>query len=72
MLYKLKGHFSTDENCLYDILEDRKVEDIEKYLNPSEDCELNPYDLDNVKEGIEMLMRHLRAKSRILFLIDSD
>ena len=73
MNYRLRNNYSKDENfCLQEILKDRGVEDIDKFLSPSKECELNPYLLDNVKEGAEMLLKHLRKGNRICLILDCD
>lgn len=74
MKYKLRNNYSTNpSNALYDILKDRGVTDIQAFCNPTkEQCELNPYDLNNIEHAAEMLIKHLRRKSHILFLIDAD
>lgn len=74
MNYKLRNAIQPRdiETCLEDILTLRGVEDIESFLNPSSMCELNPFNLDNVEEGAEMLLNHLNRKSRICFVVDCD
>jgi len=72
--YKLRNLYSIEPQlALQDILIDRGVENIETFLHPNKaTCELNPYDLDNIKEGAEMLLRHLRKDSSILWNVDPD
>ena len=74
MNYKLRdGNRQVNiETCLEDILTLRGVEDIESFLNPTKDCELNPFNLENVEEGAEMLLNHLNRGSKICFVVDSD
>lgn len=73
MKYKLKNNYSTDPNvALRQILQDRGVTDIENFMHPSTDCELNPYDLNNIQASAEKLLYHLRKDSSILFIIDAD
>ena len=73
MKYKLKNNYSTDPNvALRQILQDRGVIDIENFMRPSADCELNPYDLNNIQASAEKLLYHLRKDSSILFIIDAD
>lgn len=73
MNYRLRKQFTTDpEFALEEILEDRKVQNVENYLHPTKECELNPFLLDNMREGVEMLKRHLDKGSKILFVVDSD
>ena len=44
MNYRLRGNFSKEpEQAMYDILKNRNVEDVEMYLQPTKDSELNPY-----------------------------
>lgn len=69
MNYKLRNNYPI-EGCLEEILKDRRVEDVEKYLNPTKDNELNPYDLDNIEAGAKMLLKHLRKGSKCLFVVD--
>ena len=73
MKYRLRNEYPTNpEIALPSILVDRGVEDIDNFLNPTEKCELNPYDLDNIKETAERLLLHLRNNSRICFIQDPD
>lgn len=72
MKYKLRNLYSIEPQlALQDILIDRGVENIETFLHPNKaTCELNPYDLDNIKAGAEKLLYHLRRNSAILFNVD--
>jgi single-stranded-DNA-specific exonuclease len=73
MKYKLRNNYPLDANIALEyILQDRGVIDIEGFLNPSEKCELNPYDLDNITIAAEMLLKHLRANNSIVFVVDCD
>lgn len=73
MNYRLRNNYSTEPNeALIEVLEDRGVKDIENFLNPTKKCELDPYLLDNIKEGAEMLLRHIRGNSKICLVVDSD
>lgn len=49
-----------------------KLEDIEHYLNTTDQDILNPSQIDNIKEGAEMLLRHIQANDQIMIQIDSD
>jgi len=71
MKYRLRNNYPINpEEALKAILMDRGVKDVENFLHPSFACELNPYDLDNIEAAAEMLLRHLRANSNILFIVD--
>lgn len=71
MKYKLKGNFSHDpDRALIEILENRGVKDTYDFCNPSPECELDPYGLDNIEAAAERLLYHLRKDSKILFVVD--
>lgn len=73
MKYKLRNNYSTNpDKALEQILYDRGVKDLDNFLNPSPECELDPYLLDNIEEAAERLLMHLRRGSNILFVVDSD
>ena len=73
MKYKLRGNFPTNpSNALAAILEDRGVRDIYNFCSPSFACERNPYNLENIQEGVNMLLKHLKAQNKILFVVDQD
>ena len=73
MRYKLRNHFTTDpSHALEAILRNRGVEDIADFVAPTFSCELNPYDLENIEAGVDMLLKHLRADHNILFIVDQD
>ena len=73
MQYRLRKTYSNDpEKALKEILIDRGVKEIDKFLNPSAGCELNPYDLENIEAGANMLIKHMKAKNSVLFVVDAD
>ena len=74
MRYRLRNTYSTNpDKAIKEILQDRGVHEIEKFMNPSSDtCELNPYALENIDAAAEKLLYHLRKKSDILFIVDAD
>ena len=73
MRYKLRNNYSKNpEEALYGILQDRGVNDVNSFIKPTEACELNPYDLDNIDAAADMLLMHLRKNSHICIIEDSD
>ena len=73
MIYRLRNYYTMNPDyALQEILIDRGVKDIENFLYPTSKCELDPYGLENIDLAAEMLLRHLRADSKIMFIIDSD
>lgn len=72
MDYRLRELFPKDEECLDAILKNRRVEDVYHYLYPSEDDELNPFDLDNIQAAVNKIIEHLQKDSRIGIIADPD
>ena len=73
MRYRLRKEYSTNpDKALKELLQDRGVQDIERFMNPSMLCENDPYQLKNIDAAAEMLLHHLREKHKILFIIDAD
>lgn len=73
MQYKLRKLYTKNpESALRAILIDRGVHDIDAFIMPSKDCELNPYDLENIDAGADMLLEHLQKNHRILWILDCD
>ena len=73
MNYRLRKQYTTNpEKALSEILIDRGVQDIYTFLHPTAECELDPYGLENIDLAAELLLRHLRANSKIMFVVDSD
>lgn len=71
MNYKLRKVYTTNpEKALQDILQDRGVKDIENFLYPTSSCELDPYSLENIDLAASMLLKHLRANNKIMFIVD--
>ncbi len=73
MKYRLRKEFSTNpDKALIEILQDRGVNDIHNFMNPTKDCELSPYNLVKVEAAANRLLYHLRRDSKILFIVDCD
>ena len=73
MRYRLRKEYSTNpDKALKELLQDRGVQDIEQFMNPSILCENDPYQLKNIDTAAEMLLHHLREKHKILFIVDAD
>lgn len=49
-----------------------KLEDINHYLHTTDDDILNPLDLENMRDGAKMLIKHISADHKILIQVDSD
>lgn len=73
MKYRLRNNYPLDASCALEaILKDRGVEDVEAFMNPKYDQELDPYDLENITSAAELVLKHLRNDSNILFIVDCD
>ena len=48
------------------------INDVDRYLNPDRDCFDNPFDYLNMKEAIQVFDKHIKQKSKIGILMDSD
>lgn len=73
MQYKLydKGNNNTS-NLLKEVLNNREIEDYDKYLN-LDDSVVIPYEyLGNIENAVEMFMKHFNKKNKIGILVDED
>lgn len=73
MKYKLLHNLPHDpQTCLGWLLDARGIDDIEGYVYPSQDYELDPSLLDNIDEAAMTLLKHLKEESAMLLVVDSD
>ena len=73
MNYKLKYNLThSAENCLNELLTARGVENIEGYVNPSVQYELDPYLLDNIESAAKLLYKHLEDISVNIEIDEND
>lgn len=73
MKYKLYKRSSNDlSNPVVQVLKNRGIDDIEHYLNLSED-DVIPYDrLDNIFDAVKLFSKHFENKNKIAILVDTD
>ena len=69
---KIKGRQVYDGDIFQTVLRNKGIEDIDLFLNPSPNNLLDKRISDKMKEGIEVLIRHLKRNSIILIIVDSD
>ena len=73
MKYKLRNNYSTNpDKALKEILADRGVNEIDAFMNPAFQCEIDPYYLENIEAAADKLLYHLRRDSDIMFIVDCD
>lgn len=75
MKYKLnsKNYNELDyDTVLYDLLKDRGIASPIEWLNPKQSYELNPFKMNYMKKGIELLCKYVKEKRKIQIIVDSD
>lgn len=71
MKYRLVNeNFKTDYGK--NLLTARGVEDVNLFLNPTEECLQPPENLNNIHEGATLLINVIDTNGRILIVVDSD
>lgn len=61
------------ENYIENLLLLRGIKDCNKYLYPDETCLEDPYLLDNIKDAVELFLKHLKnIESDNVIIVDSD
>ena len=71
MKYRLVNeNFKTDYGK--NLLMARGVEDVNLFLNPTEECLQPPENLNNIHEGATLLINVIDTNGRILIVVDSD
>ncbi len=73
MKYKVigKNNYNTS-NLLYEILKNREIENIDKFLDIDDNVVTDPYDFKNMNVAVKCLLEHLEKESNILIICDSD
>lgn len=69
---KIKQIGTYDGDIISTITENRNIEDIDLFLNPNDNDNLDPFKLKNMQKGIELLLAHVIADSNIGILVDAD
>lgn len=70
-IYKLIGSNNLF-NALGTIMENRSIQDTERFLNPSSEDVIHHSKLKNMDKAVEMLDSHLEKDSEFVVVIDSD
>lgn len=73
MKYKLYENGNNDtSNILKEVLNNREIDDYNKYLD-LDDSVVIPYEyLDNIENAVEIFMKHFNEKNKIGILVDED
>lgn len=73
MKYKIIGKNNYNAtNLLYEILNNREIKDIEKFLNINDSVVTDPLSFKNMSLAVECLINHLNKDSNILIICDAD
>jgi len=73
MKYEIIGENNYNAiNLLYEILNNREIKDIDKFLNVDDSVVTNPLDFKNMDIAVKCLLEHLERESNILIIVDSD
>ena len=74
MKYSLIKPLNKEYSIIEQILTNRgiSIDKIEKYLNTNEESVLHPLLLDNMIDGIQMLMKHIYKENDLMIQVDSD
>jgi len=72
MKYKLKGENDFIFGVVEQIGKNRGVENIDSLLSSSEKDTYYPYLLDNMTSAIDLVSKHLKKKSKVHIIVDSD
>lgn len=72
MIYKLNNNIKITNNFLNDFLKNRKIEDLQKFLNPSKDELYSFLLLDNIVTAAKCLIEHIKNNDNIFIQVDSD
>ena len=73
MRYKLIENSLNDiNNPKETVLRNRGIEDVDTYLNLDDSVLYHYSELDNIKEAVECLLKHLENDSEIHIVVDSD
>lgn len=70
-MYKLIGN-NDSSNVVETILNNRGINDVDRYLHLTENDIENYNDLDNIDEAIECFNNHFERGSKIGILVDTD
>jgi single-stranded-DNA-specific exonuclease len=74
--YKLLSdihHNPFDPKSIHSIIfQNREIEDPVHFMIPSKKDLLDPFLLDNIQDGITLLMKHLEEDNHIFIIVDSD
>ena len=72
MEYQLIAERDKKLSAIEQVLRNRGIEDVEHYLNTTDDDILDIHKIDRLEEGAKMLALHIKNSSKVMIQIDSD
>ena len=69
---KIKQISEYNGDIISTILKNRKIENVDLFLNPDSSSDLDPFDLQNMKQGAEITLAHVLIGNEIGILCDPD
>lgn len=69
---KIRQIGNYDGDIIKTIIENRNIDDVDLFLNPTDENDLDAFDLNNMRVGTEILLAHIIADSNISILVDPD
>lgn len=74
MKYKVIKETDINEDIVKVVFENRgvKIEDIQQFINPTEDVKTNPLDYTNMNKAIYTFIEHFDNDNKAILLVDSD
>ena len=60
------------DNYVRNLLEERGVTDVDKFLSPDYDYIQSWRDLDNIEEGIRLLDKKIKEQAKMALIVDCD
>ena len=73
MKYTIRGNLPLASNdYVHDVLTARGIEDTERYRYPTKEDLHDPYLLQDIEKGVDLLAQHIALGSKIYQIVDSD
>lgn len=72
MKYALIAEKDKNNSVLIQVLANRQIKNIYRYLHTTDDDIYDPMLLDNMAQGAELLLKHIANNDRIFIQVDSD
>lgn len=72
MEYQLIAERDKKLSAIEQVLHNRGIEDVEHYLNTSDEDIIDPATIERIEQGAKMLALHIANNSKIMVQIDSD